>query len=135
MLATINARGERWHGPVPANAAVVDWLSYEQVMPAAALVVTTGGHGTVARSLAAGRPVLVWPAGADTAENGARVTWAGAGLSVPRRLQGRGALRGAARRLLGDPRFTNRAGEIAAWARHNDGAARGADLVEGYARR
>ena len=135
VLATINSRGENWRGLVPDNAAVVDWLSYDQVMPAAALVVTTGGHGTVARSLAAGRPVLVWPAGADTAENGARVTWAGAGLSVPRRLQGRGALRGAARRLLGDPRFTNRAGEIAAWARHNDGAVRGADLVEGYARR
>ena len=117
VLATINSRGENWRRAVPENAAVVDWLSYDQVMPAAALVVTTGGHGTVARSLAAGRPVLVWPAGADTAENGARVTWAGAGLSVPRRLQGRGALRGAARRLLGDPRFAARAGKIAAWAR------------------
>ena len=135
VLATINFRGKSWTGPVPANAAVVDWLSYAQVMPDAALVVTTAGHGTVARSLAAGRPVLVWPAGADTAENGARVTWAGAGLSVPRRLQGRAALRSAVRRVLGEPRYAERAGELAAWARENNGAARGADLVEAYAAR
>jgi UDP:flavonoid glycosyltransferase YjiC (YdhE family) len=135
VLAAINSRGETWQGPVPDNASVVDWVSYDQVMPAASLVVTTGGHGTVARSLAAGLPVLVWPVGADTAENGARVTWAGAGLSVPARLQGRRALRAAARRLLAAPSFGDRAGELASWARENDGARRGAGRGEDYARR
>ena len=135
VLAAINSPGESWRGPVPANASVVDWVSYDQVMPASSLVVTTGGHGTVTRSLAAGRPVLVWPAGADTAENGARVTWAGAGLSVPARLHSPRALRAAALRLLATPSFSDRAGELASWARENEGARRGASLVEDYARR
>ncbi len=52
------------------------------------------------------------PAGADTAENGARVTWAGAGLMLPPRLLGASTLRRAVRRLLADPRFARRAREI-----------------------
>jgi UDP:flavonoid glycosyltransferase YjiC (YdhE family) len=69
------------------------------------------------------------------AENGARVTWAGAGLMVPEPLLAPGPLRWATRRLLGDQSFATRAAEIAAWGRDNDGAARGAELVERYARR
>ena len=68
------------------------------------------------------------------AENGARVAWAGAGLMLPWRLLGEASLRWTARRLLGDRRFTERAGLIASWARRNDGAKRGAKLVEPLAR-
>jgi UDP:flavonoid glycosyltransferase YjiC (YdhE family) len=67
------------------------------------------------------------------AENGARLTWAGAGLMIPRRLAGPGALRRAVRRLLADPQFAVRARQLASWHERNDGAARGADLVERYA--
>jgi UDP:flavonoid glycosyltransferase YjiC (YdhE family) len=112
---------------------VVDWLSYTQVMPQAALVVCHGGHGTVARTLGAGVPVLCCPHVGDMAENAARVAWAGAGLTVPWRLGGRRSLRVAARRILADRRFTERAGEIAAWSRNHDGAERGAELVEAMA--
>ncbi len=114
----------------PANAVVVDWLSYSQVMPQAALVVCHGGHGTVARALGAGVPLLCCPHVGDMAENAARVAWAGAGLMLPWRLLGARSLRVASRRILGDPDFTRRAGEIAAWARTHDGAERGAELVE-----
>jgi UDP:flavonoid glycosyltransferase YjiC (YdhE family) len=130
VIATLNRAGHQWNGPVPANARVIDWLSYAQVMSEAAVVISNGGHGTVVRALTEGLPVLVCSAGADTAENGARVTWAGAGLMVPRRLATAATLRFAVRRLLGEPRFARRAGELAAWSRSNDGAARGAELVE-----
>ena len=131
VVATANRR--QAGGPLPeapANAMVVDWLSYSQVMPQAALVVCHGGHGTVARALGAGAPVLCCPAVGDMAENSARVAWAGAGLMLPWRLTGSGPLRWAVRRILGDLRFANRAREIAAWARENHGANRGAALVE-----
>jgi UDP:flavonoid glycosyltransferase YjiC (YdhE family) len=39
-------------------------------------------------------------------------------------------LRWAARRLLHEPSFAAKAQEVAAWGRENDGAARGAELVE-----
>jgi UDP:flavonoid glycosyltransferase YjiC (YdhE family) len=112
----------------------VDWLGYSQVMPAADLVVSHGGHGTVARALGAGAPVLCCPGVGDMAENGARVAWAGAGLMLPWRLTRPAALRVAVRRILGDPSFTARAGEIAAWASEHDGAERGAELVETLSR-
>jgi UDP:flavonoid glycosyltransferase YjiC (YdhE family) len=131
LVATTNRPGCGEALPrAPANALVVDWLSYSQLMPRAALVVCHGGHGTVARALAAGAPVLCCPHAGDMAENGARVAWAGAGLMLPRRLLGPRSLRAAVRRIIGDPAFTRRAGEIAAWGRSHDGAERGAELVE-----
>jgi MGT family glycosyltransferase len=134
VLATTNRhRPERPLPAAPANARVVDWIGYSQVMPAADLVVCHGGHGTVARALAAGAPVLSCPAVGDMTENAARVAWAGAGLMVPWRLTRPGAVRAAVRRIVADGRFRARAGEIAAWARENDGAMRGAELVEGLA--
>jgi UDP:flavonoid glycosyltransferase YjiC (YdhE family) len=36
----------------------------------------------------------------------------------------------AARRILDDPSFATRAGELAAWANEHNGAERGAELVE-----
>ena len=110
------------------------WLSYSQLMPLADLVICHGGHGTVARALDAGAPVLCCPAVGDMAENGVRVPWSGAGLSLPRRLLGPKSLRAAVRRILGDPSFGEKAREIAAWSRANDGAQRGADAVEEFAR-
>ena len=119
---------------VPANAVCVEWISYTQAMREADLVVCHGGHGTIARALSAGVPVLSCPAVGDMAENGARVQWAGAGLMVPWRLAAAGPIRWAVRRLLAEPRFTARAGEIAAWAADNPGAEAGAGMVEELAR-
>jgi UDP:flavonoid glycosyltransferase YjiC (YdhE family) len=131
VVATTNRPGSGDALPAaPANAVVVDWLSYSQVMPQAALVVCHGGHGTVARALGAGAPVLCCPHVGDMAENAARAAWAGAGLMLPWRMLGARSVRVAARRILGDPSFALRAGEIATWGRAHDGAARGAELVE-----
>ena len=60
--------------PLPAapNARLVAWVSYEQAMPRADLVVCHAGHGTLATALAAGTPVVTVPAAGDMAENGAR---------------------------------------------------------------
>jgi UDP:flavonoid glycosyltransferase YjiC (YdhE family) len=114
---------------------VVDWMLYSQVMPVADVVICHGGHGTVARSLAAGTPLLVCPSVGDMGENAARVAWSGAGLSVPRRLLSSRSIRIATRRLLAERRFTERAKEIAAWSESHDGAARAAHLVEEAARK
>ena len=103
------------------------------MLPRAALVICHGGHGTTVRALGAGVPVLCSPVAGDMAENAVRVAWAGAGLSLPWRLCRPAPLRWAVRRILGDPRFGDRAGELAAWRRRNDGAKRGAELVERFA--
>jgi len=135
VVATTNRVAPQRPIEVPANALLVDWLSYSQLMPAAALVVSHGGHGTVARALGAGTPVLVSAITGDMSETAMRVSWAGAGLSLPWRLCRPEPLRWAARRILHERSFAARAGEIAAWGREHDGAERGAELVEALARR
>jgi UDP:flavonoid glycosyltransferase YjiC (YdhE family) len=75
-------------------------------------------------------PVLCCPAEGDMAENGARVAWAGAGLSLPWRLTRKGPVRWAVRRLLSQRSFTERAKETQAWASASDGSERGAIEIE-----
>ena len=133
VVATTNRVAPQNLIEVPANAVLTEWLSYSQLMPAASLVISHGGHGTVARALGAGTPVLVCPIIGDMSETAMRVAWAGAGLSLPWRLCQPTPLKWAARRLLQEPRFAAKAQEIAAWGQVNDGAARGAELVESLA--
>ena len=135
VLATTNGHMPSEGIEVPANARLYGWLSYSQAMAAADLVICHGGHGTVARALGAGVPVLCCPAVGDMSENGARVGWASVGLALPWRLLGRGSLRVAVRRLLSDLTFRERAREIARWGEAHDGAEKGAELVEEFAAR
>jgi len=135
VVATTNRIAPQSPIDVPGNAILVEWLSYSQLMPAASLVISHGGHGTVARALAAGTPLLISPFIGDMSETAMRVSWAKAGLSLPWRLCRPAPLRWTARRILDDPSFTARAVELATWAREHDGAERGAELVEQLAQR
>jgi UDP:flavonoid glycosyltransferase YjiC (YdhE family) len=134
VLATTNRHRPEVPIEVPGNAVLVDWMPYTQVMPAADVVICHGGHGTVVRGLSFGAPVLACPAVGDMAENAARVAWSGTGLSLPRRLLSSRGIRLATRRLLGEERFRDTAGEVAAWSAEHDGAAAAAELVEEAAR-
>ncbi len=130
VVATTNRVVPQSPIEVPGNAVLVDWLSYSQLMPAASLVISHGGHGTVSRALASGTPLLISPFTGDMNETAMRVDWARAGLSLPWRLCRPSPLRWATRRILEDPSFAAHAGELATWAEKHDGAERGAELVE-----
>ncbi|MDX6602403.1 MAG: hypothetical protein QOF13_1605 [Solirubrobacterales bacterium] len=134
VVATTNRVAPQAPIEVPANAVLVDWLSYSQLMPAASLVISHGGHGTVARALAAGTPVLICPIIGDMSETAMRIAWAKCGLSLPWRLCRPAPLRWAARLLLDDTSFASHAEDLARWATQNDGAEHGAELIEQLAR-
>lgn len=118
---------------VPPNARLVEWLSYSRAMPGCALVICHAGHGTMARALACGCPVLAVPHSGDMAENAARADWAGIGVRLPWRLLSPSTLRLAVRRALTQPSLAARARQLAVWASANDGASRAAELVEALA--
>jgi UDP:flavonoid glycosyltransferase YjiC (YdhE family) len=130
VLATYNRRPPTRPLDVPDNARLVEWVSYSRTMPLCDAVVCHAGHGTLVRSLACGVPVVACPAAGDMAENAARVAWAGAGVSLPRRLVTARGIRLAVRRVLGDPRYPRRAADLRAWAERSDGAANAATEVE-----
>jgi UDP:flavonoid glycosyltransferase YjiC (YdhE family) len=130
VVATTNGHRPEVPIEVPANGLLVDWLSYSQLMPQSAVVVCHGGHGTVARALCDGTPLVVSPSIGDMAENAERVAWAGVGLSVPRRLRRGTTLRWAVHRVLEDPGYRRRAEAIAASPWASGGAERAAVAVE-----
>ncbi|MDQ3587665.1 MAG: glycosyl transferase [Actinomycetota bacterium] len=132
VIATTNRRGGSQRRRVPANARLVDWLSYARTMPRCDVVVCHAGHGTVCRALACGVPLVACPAEGDMAENAARVAWAGAGVSLPRRLASARGIRLATRAVLADPVYTRRAADLAEWARRFDGRRVAADELERF---
>jgi UDP:flavonoid glycosyltransferase YjiC (YdhE family) len=82
------------------------------VLEHASLTVTHGGHGTVAKSLAAGVPLVCLPMGRDQPDVAARVVRAGAGarLKVD---TGSGAIADAVSRVMGEASYTMAARALA----------------------
>ena len=130
VIATTNRRPPERPPSVPKNARLVDWLSYAKTMPSCAAVVCHAGHGTVARALACGVPVVGCPAAGDMAENAARVAWAGCGVSLPRRLVTPRGIRLAVRKLLAAPEHGRAARRLQSWAERHDGGAIAAEALE-----
>jgi UDP:flavonoid glycosyltransferase YjiC (YdhE family) len=135
VIATTNRPGLPLPARAPANARIVDWLSYSRTMPLCAAVVCHAGHGTVARALSCGVPVVGAPAAGDMAENASRVAWAGCGVALPRRMVTATGIRLAIRKVLGEPRFSERAAELAEWSARHDGGAMAAAALEEFAAR
>ena len=133
VLASTNRREPSEPLDVPANARLVDWVSYARTMPLCDAVVCHAGHGTLARALASGAPVVACPHAGDMAENAARIRWAGAGVSLPRRFTTSRGVRLAVRRVLGEPSYRRRAHELRDWASRHDGAREAANAVEEFA--
>ena len=133
VIATTNRRAPDSPIEVPANARVVDWLSYARTMPRCQAVICHAGHGTVVRALSCGVPVIGCPAAGDMAENAARLAWSGCGISLPRRLVTERGVRLAVRKLLAGEGFARRAGELQAWAERYDGGEVAAVALEALA--
>lgn len=135
VIATTNHRPPERPRPAPANARVVDWLSYAKAMPRCAAIVCHAGHGTVARALACGVPVVGCPAAGDMAENAARVAWAGCGVSLARRCATPRGIRLAVRKVLAERTHADVAARLRAWAERHDGGAIAAEALEALAAR
>jgi UDP:flavonoid glycosyltransferase YjiC (YdhE family) len=133
VLATTNRRAPAGPVSTPSNARLVDWVSYARTMPRCDVVVCHAGHGTVARALASGVPVVACPAAGDMAENAVRVAWAGVGVALPRRLTTPRGVRLAVRAVLAEPGYAERAQRLRDWVDRNDPAALAADALEGLA--
>ena len=133
VIATYNRRLPPEPIDVPANARLVEWLSYEKTMPRCDVVVCHAGHGTVARSLASGVPLVACPAGGDMAENASRIAWAGVGVPLPRRLVSARGVRLAVQRVLADPGYAERARALGEWSRHHADGSVAVEALEEFA--
>jgi UDP:flavonoid glycosyltransferase YjiC (YdhE family) len=86
--------------PAP-NTQVARFIRHEELFPAASLVVTHAGLGTVLTALSHGSPLLCLPMGRDQFFNASRVEALGAGRMLPPNADD-ATIVDAARDLLGD---------------------------------
>ncbi len=118
-LASLPVRGLVCTGPyvepasVPSTerVRVVRAAPHSEVFPHADVVVTHGGHGTIIKALALGKPVLCLPGIRDQKDNAVRMTERGAGLAL-KPSAGPTRIAAAVRRLLDEPHFVTAAAEL-----------------------
>ncbi|HEY3472359.1 MAG TPA: glycosyltransferase [Amycolatopsis sp.] len=101
-------------GPLPPNVRVADFLPYDELLPRCAAMVSNGGYGGVNHALRYGVPLVVVGASEDKREVAARVTWSGAGIGRARPTVPPEKLRRDVRAVLDEPRYRERARELAA---------------------
>ncbi len=114
LVVATTCGGRLRPGPLPANVRVADFLPYDELLPRCAAMVSNGGYGGVNHALRSGVPLVVVGASEDKREVAARVTWSGAGIGRARASASPRTLRRAVRAVLDDPRYRDRARELAA---------------------
>ena len=105
---------------IPANARVASFLPYELILPSVDLLITNGGYGTVNLAIAHGIPIVSAGMTEDKGEVSAHVQWAGGGIDLRTNQATAEDLRAAAREVLDNPVYRERAKELALeFASHN----------------
>lgn len=127
MLAGRGAAGLRIDSP---NIRAVDYAPFSTLLPRAAALVHHGGVGTTAQALRAGIPQLVVPQGNDQFNNALRVHQLGVARILFKSALSAERLADTLKSLLADQPLRERAGDIAAAMRHEDGASTASDALE-----
>lgn len=129
-LLLIGDRRNIGSAKLPEGIAAFDYAPHSLVMPRASVIVHQGGIGTTGQALAAGRPMLVVPAGQDQPDNARRCERLGVARILP---LGRFKLAPAAYEisaLIDNADYRNRAEEVAQQIRLEDGTGTACDAIE-----
>ena len=121
-------------GAAPPIIRIFDYLPYSAVFPRSAAVVHSGGIGTLAQALAAGRPQLIVPVAFDQPDNARRTVALGIARSIPFRNATAAAMIRELRGILSAPDCATRARAIGEQVAREDGACAAADALEGIFR-
>lgn len=116
--------------PLPPGVLATPYARHSLVFPASAAVVHHGGIGSTGQALRSGRPSLIATFSHDQPDNLERCRRLGVALGLPRSRYNRRTALPLLRRLLEEPAFRQRAGEVAAAVRREPGAAAAADALE-----
>jgi UDP:flavonoid glycosyltransferase YjiC (YdhE family) len=121
-------------GIVPPTVKAFQYLPYSMVFPRALATVHSGGIGTLAQALAAGRPQLIVPVAFDQPDNARRAVALGSARAIPFRQASAGAMARELAALLQMPDAAARASTIGEDVAREDGARSAADALEKAAR-
>lgn len=116
------------------NIRLVRWIAHSDLLPRTAVLVTTGGAGTVMAALQAGVPLVVVPTEWDKPDNAQRVVEIGAGVRLSPRRCTPERLRDAVEHVLGEPAYRRNAQKMQHIMAGYDGPSQAADLLEAVCR-
>jgi UDP:flavonoid glycosyltransferase YjiC (YdhE family) len=115
---------------LPAGVIACEYAPYSELFPRAAAIVHQGGVGTTAQALRSGRPMLVVPFAHDQPDNAARVERLGVARQLGRQRYSARRAAEELRKLLEDPRYAVRAGEVGRRIQAEDGVGCACDAIE-----
>lgn len=115
---------------VPSNARVASFLPYAQIMPEIDLLITNGGYGTVNMAISHGIPVISAGLTEDKEEVSAHVQWSGAGIDLRTNRATPEAIRHAVDEIHTQPRYRERAHQLALEFASHDVKAEVLSLIE-----
>jgi UDP:flavonoid glycosyltransferase YjiC (YdhE family) len=114
VMVTLSAGHPRDElGAVPANARIEQLVSHAAVLKRSCLLVSHAGHGVVAKALYYGVPMVLVPWGRDQPGVAARAAALGIAEVLARHDLTEPRLAAAIHRVLGTPRYQERAAQIA----------------------
>ncbi len=117
-------------GRVPDNVCVAEYAPYSELLPRGAATVHSGGVGTTAQALRAGRPMLVVPHANDQPDNGARARRLGVGRVIPKPKYRAERVASELKMLLADEACVAAASRVAAEIAREDGVRAACDGLE-----
>ncbi len=130
VLLVGDARGAPQN--LPEGVAAFDYAPYSEIFPRAAAIVHSGGVGTTAQAMRAGKPMLIMPFSNDQPDHAYRMARLGIGRGIARY---RYNATNAARELdilLSDENYAARGAEVGSQVRAENGVARACDEIEGF---
>jgi UDP:flavonoid glycosyltransferase YjiC (YdhE family) len=116
---------------LPPDMVAVDYAPYSELFPRAAAIVHQGGIGTTAQALRAGRPMLVMPYAHDQPDNAERLRRLGLARTIARHRYSPARAAAELAHLLATPSYSERASQIGAQVRQEDGVRAACDGLEG----
>jgi UDP:flavonoid glycosyltransferase YjiC (YdhE family) len=128
--AVLLAGPNHLHAPLPRGTVAFPYVPYSKILPRAAVIVHSGGIGTSAQALAAGRPMLVVPFAFDQPDNAARLQRLGVARAIPRKLYTTRRACAELEHLLGDAAYAARAAQAARRITGENGVQSACDAIE-----
>ena len=118
--------------PLPEGVAAFPYAPYSEVFPRCAALVHSGGIGTVAQAMRAGKPSLAVYYGFDQPDNAARLARLGMGKVVPAKKYTAALAASLLREILEHPEYADRASSLGDWVRAEDGAGTACLAIERF---
>ena len=115
---------------LPETICVAEYAPFSALFPRAALIVHQGGVGTTAQCLRAGKPMLIMPYSHDQPDNARRMRRLKVARSIQRENYTPVRVARKLKAMLDEPKFQERAAQVAEQLRDEDGVRSACDALE-----